>query len=356
MNRIYMDYASTTPVDLEVAKVLKAHYEAPIDEKHEKALVERAKRTLKEMLNADLSSAIYFTATGTEANQAAIETLLKASGFEDPHLIVSSIEHPSVLRYAEAFEKAGGDVSYAPVTAEGYVAIEALKGLLKPTTAVVSMMLVNNEVGTVQPIEAVCELLKSRGVPLHVDAIQALGKIPIDVTRLDVDAMTFSAHKVYAPKGLGAIYMKAPNTYCPIVTPYTDNVPYIAAFESALMRFKPDCRTEMRRKKKALIEGLVNLDKGIRPIGDVDGDIGIVTFYFEGKTSDGLLINYDWKGVALSAGSACSSGAISASHVLRAMGLSEAEAKRCVRFSIGTPTTDEAIQHVVEATRAIMKG
>lgn len=354
MKRIYLDYASTTPVREEVLNVMKEAYLSIIKPLE----IDGVTAFLKKTIGAQDADQIFYVGSGSEANQSALYSLTKASKLKKGKVLLSVIEHPSVRRVQAFYEENGYEVEFIPCDASGVVDLNAFYDLYDQSVVWVSVMLVNNEIGSRQPVEVIGNFLEKTETFFHIDAIQALGKISIDLAEIKADAMTFSAHKIYGPKGLGILYLKDAIQWEPLVLGATINEPYVIGFGEALRLMEQEKEVERARiygLKKRLIEAMMALDLGIKPVGDCSSEIGIVTLMFENKSSDALLIQYDFKGIALSAGSACSSGAISASPVLLAMGLDEKSAKSCIRFSIGRLTTGEDIEAVVETTKSLLK-
>lgn len=362
MKRIYLDYAATTPVKREVLQAMMPFFaDASYDKERHEALT----RSFEVYIGAEPGT-VSFNHGGSYGSNTAIKGLARLSRERGKRIVTSKIEHPAVYKVFESLGQEGFEVAYADVDDEGMVDLAHLTRLIDSNTAFVSIMWVNNEIGTIQPIDKIAELCRAFDVYLHVDAVQALGNLKIDVTKLDVDVMTFSSHKVYAPKGCGAMYVNQGLDLKPFIMGCNDatsvNSPYIAGFvkgvELSYEHFD-QMATHKRKLKKRLIDGLVGLDIGIKPIANVDDQTqhpGIVSFYFPQMDSDSLIINFDFNGIAISGGSACSSGALSASHVLRAIGMSEADAKKCVRMTVGDMTTEEEIDRVVETAKRILKG
>lgn len=362
MNRIYLDYAATTPVKPEVVEAMLPVY---AQTKFDKTLYEAQLRTFEKAIGA-AAGTVAFNHGGSYGDNAAIRGLAGLSYGKRKRIITSRIEHPAVFKVFEALVAEGFELAYVNVDAQGVIDLIHLESLLGDDTAFVSIMWVNNEIGTIQPIDAVIRLCRAHGAYSHVDAVQALGNLEIDVTALDVDVMTFSSHKVYAPKGCGAIYVKHGIEIKPYFTDCGDldrlNLPYIVGFTKGVsLSYANLYRLNARKKqlKHRLIDGLRGLGLGIRAVAHDEEENhhpGIVSFYFPQMDSDSLIINFDFQGIAISGGSACSSGALSASHVLKAIGMSEIDAKKCVRMTIGDLTTEEEIDRVVSTAAKILKG
>lgn len=352
MNRIYLDYASTTPVSKSVVDAMKKIYEDYTIENVEI----KAKETFMKLLNFH-EGEIIFTGTGTEANNIAIDFHLDQKKNFGRHIIVSSIEHPSVKNKVIDLEKKGYVVSHLNVNAVGVVDTNHLLSLIQPDTVLVLVMLVNNEVGAIQPIEKISKIIAHKNIALHVDAIQALGKMDLNFGALGADSYSFSAHKIYGPKGIGALYIKSH-----LINRYEgfNNEPYIRGFEVALRDVLNQKEAYMKKLKQLqhfFLDGLKKISPEIKMVGSLESNCpSILTVYFPKIDADSLLIHYDMHGVAVSAGSACSSGALSPSHVLLAMGFNTQEAKRCVRFSFGRDTSEESLEKVLRMTEQIWKG
>jgi cysteine desulfurase len=362
-NKIYLDYAATTPVDDEVLDVMLKEYSSEAfferhDEKYIENQMEKTKYRLLDAINAKNGDVI-FTASGTEANNLAI----RGHAFREKHrgkrLLVSGIEHPSVLNVFSTLESEGFEVVKLPVTPEGVIDLEATKAMVTIDTILVAVMFFNNEIGTRQPVEELGEFLHEKNIAFHVDAVQALGKTVIDVSRIKADTMTFSAHKIYGPKGCGALYTNQLREELKICLWDVDEVA-IAGFGKAIEISKiklSDHIEHLETLKFKLIDGLMRMDAGLRIIGEqVDSHPAIICVNFPTRDGDGLVIQYDFEGICVSSGSACSSGAISASHVLLAIGMDPVQANRCVRFSLGLPTTNDEIDRLIETTERILKG
>jgi len=313
---------------------------------------------------------VRFNSGGSYGNNEIIKSFAHSNLKKGKHLITSQIEHPSVYKVFEQLVTEGFEVTYIKVDAQGIVDLEQLKVAIRKDTTLVSIMLVNNELGSRQPVESIGALCRAHDVLFHIDAIQALGNELLDVNAIGCDAMSFSAHKVYAPKGCGAIYVRDGFSMDQLISQCATkdksldvNTPYIIGFMKGLELAYADLETRNAQKRKLrnkLITGLVQLDLGIKlngPSGDVKRHHpGISNFYYPMMDGDSLVINYDFAGFAISSGSACSSGALSASHVLKAIGLSEKEAKKSVRITIGDFTTEADIDGFLGATARILKG
>ncbi len=364
--RIFLDYAATTPIKAEVARVIIDAYknsnrsDARFDE------IRRAKSKIAALIGCNYN-ALYITNCGSESNNMLIKTIAEDLPENKKHIITSEIEHPSVLNVFKQLEQNGFEVSYLKVDENGIVDLNAFFKSVKAETGLVSTMFYNNEIGTRQPIEIMGRYLKSRQIFFHVDGVQAVYNEVFNVSELPIDAMSFSAHKLYGPKGIGGLYLSLEVENRPLIQnnlklsmPYSvysddcifsENVPYLLGFERACelaVTDREDHIEHLNILKTHLIKAITKLDCGIHINAmNSDNHPGIVNFMLPKMDADSAIINLDMMGFAVSAGSACSSGALSASHVLMAIGLNEKEAKRCIRVSLGYFTTIEQIDQFV---------
>lgn len=365
MKKIYLDYAATTPVKPEVVAAMMPFFTSTED--YSDDLKSFQKQFMKRI--GAQSGSVIFNSGGSFGNNEVIKSFAYSNLQKGRHIMTSKIEHPSVYKVFEKLENEGFEVSMIEVNKDGVVDLDDFIAKLRPDTSLVSVMMINNELGSRQPIEAIQRICNENHILFHVDGVQALGHFQLDVEKLGVDAMTFSSHKVYAPKGCGAIYIKEGVTLWPLISdcePYglkrSLNIAYIAGFVKGIEIAYDALETNFVRKnslKQKLIQGLLNLDLGIKVNGSPEltqNHPGIVNLYYPPMDGDSLVINYDFAGIAISSGSACSSGALSASHVLKAIGLSENEAKKCIRITIGDFTTEDDIEAFIEATKRILKG
>ncbi|MBN2158108.1 MAG: cysteine desulfurase NifS [Spirochaetes bacterium] len=326
--------------------------------------VARARIQVAEFIGAENDYEIVFTGTGTESDNMAILGSL-AYYRNRRHIITSRVEHPAVISLCKKLEKDGYRVTYVPVDRDGNLDMGLLKESVDDDTAVVSIMYANNETGVIFPVGEIGVFLKERGVPFHVDAVQAAGKIPIDVNAIQCDLLTISGHKFHGPKGIGALYVRRGTRFRPILygghqekgrRPGTENVPGIigigTAAELAKMHLR-DYDTKVRMMRNRLEDGILGAFKNSHLNGDktrrVPNTTNIGFEYIEGEA---VLLYLDERGIAASSGSACSSGSLEPSHVLRAMGVPFTSAHGSIRFSLSRFTTDKDIDHVL----AVMPG
>jgi cysteine desulfurase len=367
--RAYFDYNATTPIAPEVRQAVVScldetygnassiHYFGQAA----KQRLEMARRQLAALINAKPTE-IVFTGGGTEADNMAILGVVRAAAGPRKHVITTAIEHPAVLAPCGQLEREGVAISRLPVGAAGVVDPNDVLRALRPETVLVSVMHANNEIGTIQPV---AEIAAQSNVPLHVDGVQALGKIPVDVAALGVDLYSVSAHKLYAPKGVGALYVRKGARLAPLSfgghherdrRPGTENVPGIAGFGAAAEAASRNL-SEQAVNISALRDRLEGAILDRIPETGVNGTRASRTpnttnIYFDGIDGEALVIALDLRGFAVSTGSACSSGAVTPSHVLTAIGLSAERARASIRFSLGRFTTAAEVDALIQAIGA----
>jgi cysteine desulfurase len=368
MHRIYLDSNATTPVRPEVVAamlpVFTEDYGNPSSihwyGQHAKALMDDARVQVARLINADTSE-IVFVSGGTEADNLAIRGIAEAQKSKGRHIITSSIEHHAVLHTARDLEKQGYEVTWIGVSSDGLVNPEDVRRAIRPDTILISIMHANNEIGTIQPIEEIGKIAEVADIYFHSDGVQSTGKIPVDVKALKVDLYSISAHKIHGPKGVGALFIKKGTVLKPLLTggghernrrSGTENVAGIVGFGVAAKLAREGLSSEMahvRELRDRLETGLkqhidlirVNAETAPR----LPNTSNIMVDYAEGE---GLVISLDLKGVAVSTGSACSSGSLEPSHVLTAIGRTPDEAHGSLRFSLNSMNTAEDVDYVVE--------
>jgi cysteine desulfurase len=372
-HQIYLDHSATTPVDERVAaamvRALTENYgnasSVHIFGQQARAAVDRARREVAALLGAKQNEVV-FVSGGTEANNLAIRGLAATAGQFGKHLITSAIEHPSVRSVCDALEKNGWDVTRLPVYKNGLVRLEDVNAALRPETVLISVMLANNEIGTIQPVQAIGALVRERrdagqrNLWLHTDAVQAAGRIKIDVEELGCDLLSLSGHKLYAPKGIGALYVRRGVRLTPQNVgghqererrAGTENVPGIVALGEAakLARVELEQRAEYVGRLRDRFEEEVRRDiEDVVFNGDAERRLPhLSNISFRFIEGEGLLINLDLQGVAVSTGSACSSGTLEPSPVIRALGHDDELARGSIRFSFGKDNTDSDVDYVV---------
>ena len=372
--RVYLDNSATTPVDPRVAAAMARAVVENFGNassvhgfgQQARAAVDRARREVAGLIGAKQNE-IVFTSGGTEANNLAIRGLCEASAAHGRHVITSAIEHPSVAGVCLELEKRGWEVTRLPVYANGIVKLEDVAAALRPDTVLVTIMLANNEIGTIQPIAQIGSLVREkraagqRHLWLHTDAVQAAGRLPLNVDELGCDLLTMSAHKLYAPKGVGALYVRrGVRLHGQNVGGHqererragTENVPGIVAFGEAakLAREELEARSNHDRALRDRFEAEVR--KRITDVvmnGDSEQRLAhLSNISFRFIEGEGLLINLDLEGVAVSTGSACSSGTLEPSPVIRALGVNDELARGSIRFSFGKDNSEDDVDYTVE--------
>ena len=390
--RVYLDYNATTPMAPEVLEAMLPYFSerfanaSSIHSQGQRArmAVEDARDSVARLIGAKPAE-IVFTSGGTEADNLAIFGTVAAAAEKSAarnakekekegaaagpgHVITSAIEHSAVRSACQKLERDGIEVTYVPVGADGIVDPEEIRRALRPETLLISIMHANNELGTIQPIEAIAEIAREAGVTFHTDAVQSAGKLPLDVKRLGVDLLSLSAHKIYGPKGTGALYVKSGTQLHPMFyggshergkRPGTENVPGIVGlgraaesaralldestkriaamrdrFEETILETIPDCVVNGNREKR--VANTTNIT-------------------FEGAEAESLVIALDLRGVACATGAACSSGAVEPSHVLLAIGRTPEEGRSSIRFSLGRDTVDAEIDFALRAIPAAVE-
>ena len=371
MQRFYFDHNATTPVAPEVLETLVAclgQVYGNASSIHQfgqgaKQRLEAARRQLAGLIHANANE-IVFTSGGTEADNMAVLGVARAAA-RPAHVIVSSIEHPAVLAPCRQLEAEGIAVTRLRVGSGGLVSADDVQRALRPQTVLVSIMHANNELGTIQPITEIARVTRAAGILLHADGVQALGKIPVDVDALGVDLYTMSGHKLYAPKGVGALYIRKGTRIAPVTygghherdrRPGTENVPGIAAFGAAADLAARTLADEADRLS-ALRDRLENKVLAGIPGTGINGarwnrTPNTSNLYFDGIDGEALVIALDLRGFAASTGAACSSGAIAPSHVLTAMGLPADRARASMRFSLGRSNDAAQVDALFEALQA----
>ena len=367
--KIYMDYSATTPVKKEVLEAMMPYFSENFGNassfhsfgRDAKNILDKSRETVANLINAKPNE-VYFTAGGTESDNWAIEGVAFAHKSKGNHIITSKIEHHGILHVCEYLEKHHGfEITYLDVDADGRVNPEDVEKAITDKTILISVMFANNEVGTIQPIKEIGEIAKKHNVIFHTDAVQAAGNIPIDVKELNIDLMSMSSHKIYGPKGIGALYIRTGVKLHTFVhggaqerrrRAGTENIPGIVGYAKACELAKANMDEHIERLtslRTKLIDGILERIPHTKVNGSLKYRLpGNVNFSFEFIEGEGILLMLDMLGIGASSGSACTSGSLDPSHVLMAMGLPHEIAHGSLRLSIGDFTTEEDIDYIIE--------
>jgi len=375
MKKIYLDYAATTPTHPEVVKEMLPYFNQIYGNpssiyqiaQQAKGAVGEAREKVAKLINAKPEE-IIFTSGGTEADNMAIKGIAFANKNRGNHIVTSKIEHHAVLNTCKWLEKQGFKVTYISVDKYGMVDLDELKKSLTDKTILISIMHANNEVGTIEPILEIAKIAKEKGIYFHTDAVQTVGKIPIDVKKIGVDLLSLSSHKLYGPKGVGALYIRKGVKISPLIhgghhernkRAGTENVPGIVGLGKACEIAAKEMSNEGKRLKrlrdklyKGLNERIDEMPLNGHPQNRLPGNLNICVKYVEGES---MLINLDLEGICASSGSACTSGSLEPSHVLLAMGIPPEVAHGSLRFSLGRETKEEDIDRVIKVLPPIVE-
>ncbi|MDD2445280.1 MAG: cysteine desulfurase family protein [Clostridia bacterium] len=367
--KIYLDNAATTYVSGEVLNEMLPCFSTIYGNasslhnfgREAMGIVDRARDRIAKAINAKMSNEIYFTSGGTEANNWAIMGLALANRNKGNHIITTAIEHESVLASCKSLEQMGFEITYLPVDQYGLASLADLMHNIKTETILISMMSVNNEIGTIQNIKAIGKTAHEHGIIFHTDAVQAVGALKLDVQDMEIDAMTMSGHKIYGPKGIGALYIKNGIKINNLIyggsqernkRGGTINVPSIAGFGKAVEIATRDLAVNQQKIKTIRTYFLEQVNEKIpyvklngHPLQKVQG---IVNLSFEMIDGESLLMLLDLDGIAVSTGSACTAGLAETSHVLQALGLGEELARGAIRFSFGKMISKEKVDFVID--------
>ncbi len=376
MNRIYLDHNATTAVDPAVLDAMLPYFSADFGNassihtfgQRARAAVETAREQVAALLNARPQE-IVFTSGGTESDNHAIfgvaleflTSLNSSTSLTSPHIITTTIEHEAVLNACQALEKQGVAVTYLPVNRQGLIDLDELRRALRPETVLITVMHANNELGAIQPLTEIGRIAAEADVYFHTDAVQSAGKIPVDVKALQLDLLSISGHKFYAPKGIGALFIKSGTRLRQLLygghhqrgfRPGTENVAGIVglgkAAELARLSLEKDA-ARIVRLRDTLEQGiLARVPDCHVNSANVPRTPNTTNILFPGLEGEALVIALDLKGLACSTGAACSSGAVEPSHVLTAIGLPASEARASIRFSLGRHTTESEISSALE--------
>jgi cysteine desulfurase len=371
--KIYLDNNATTPLHSEVERAMHEAMNIFGNAsslhgfgREAKSMIERARADIASFINAE-SDEIIFVGSGSEANNTILNMVSCCSAICGAkcggrhQVVISEIEHPCIIETSKCIEQKGVSIIRVGVDRYGKVDTDKLKNTVTEKTMLVSIIMANNEIGTIQDIKKIAEIAHSKGALFHTDAVQAVGKIPVDVKELGVDFLSFSAHKIYGPKGIGALYARAKAPFCPFIRgghqekgrrAGTENTIGIAGMAEAMLCRKDEMFLESDRLNKLKKRLKLFIENNIKDISfnghPTDSLPGTLNASFKGAEGEAVLLYLDIEGIAVSTGSACASGSLNPSHVLLATGISPEEAHGAIRFSLGRETTDDDIDYVIE--------
>ena len=372
--KVYLDNAATTYVNNEILTEMLPYFSGTYGNassihsfgREAVAVIDTARERIASAINCEPKE-VYFTSGGTEANNWAIIGLAEANKFKGNHIITSAIEHHSVLDACKELEKRGFRVTYLPVDEYGLIRFDKLLDAIDKDTILISIVAANNEVGTIQHLQAIAQTAKEKGIIFHTDAVQAFGNFAIDVKKIGIDAMTLSAHKIYGPKGAGCLYVKRSVPIKNLIKggnqeygkrAGTVNVPAVAGFGKAVQIATRDMSVNVQKLRamreyfiKRLKEEIDDVQINGHPNQKVNGILSVSFNYIEGES---ILLMLDMQGIAVSTGSACTSGSLQSSHVLKAMNIPDEIAQGTIRFSFGRGTSKEDIDYTIEKLKEVV--
>ncbi len=379
---VYLDYNATTPMDPRVIEEISKHFKntygnaSSLHTLGQKAhqVLENSREIIASLINAEKDD-IFFTSSGTEADNLGIKGVAFKNKDRGNHIITSSIEHHAVENTCKELEKKDFNVTFLPVNNYGLIDLKELKNAITDKTILISIIFANNEIGTIEPIKEIGEIAKNHDIIFHTDAVQAIGKIPIDVNEMNIDLLSSSAHKLYGPKGIGMLYIrnkgkkKGWGKYIePLMhggghekkmRPSTEAIPLIAGFAKAVELAKEDLLKEMERQIKLRDKIIKTVTENIddsylngHPTKRLPNNVNLGFKYIEGES---IILSLDMEGIGASTGSACSSKSLEASHVLLAIGLKPEESHGSLRISFGRFTTEEEVDYFLEKLPPIIE-
>ena len=375
MKNVYMDYAATTYVKPEVLEEMMPFFTEKYGNpssfygisRETKMAIDKARNRVAKALNCDLNE-VYFTGGGSEADNWAIKGIASAHRKKGNHIITTKIEHHAVLHTCEYLEKQGFEVTYLNVDKEGFIDLEELKNAITDKTILVSIMFANNEIGTIQPIKEIGKICRERKVFFHTDAVQAVGNIPIDVKEMNIDLLSLAGHKIYGPKGIGALYIRKGVRIDNLIhgggqerarRAGTENTPSVVGLGKAIELATENLEEHNKKLvvlRDKLIDGLLKVPhtrlNGPRGDKRLPGNVNITFEFIEGES---ILLSLDFEGVCASSGSACTSGSLDPSHVLLAIGLPHELAHGSLRLTLGDSSTEEDVNYVLEVVPPIIE-
>ncbi len=371
----YFDNSATTRVKEEVLEEMLPYFTEKYGNasslysigRISKKAIEEARKKVAGLINCN-SNEIYFTGCGSESDNTIIKGIAYANRKRGKHIITSQIEHPAVLHTCQMLERQGFEVTYLKVNKEGIISLEELRNSIRNDTILISIMFANNEIGSIQPIEMISKIARMYNIVFHTDAVQACGNVPIDVKRMGIDSLSLSGHKLYAPKGIGALYVRNGIEFEKFMDgghqeknkrAGTENVAGIVglgkACELANIHLKEHMR-HLRELRDYYIEQVEEKIEGAILNGGIENRLpGNANFAFPGVDGEALLLNLDAKGICASAGSACTSGSSAPSHVLASIGVPDELAQGALRVTFGEDNTKEDVDYLVESLCEIIK-
>ncbi|MEA1909087.1 MAG: cysteine desulfurase NifS [Euryarchaeota archaeon] len=372
MNRIYLDHAATTAVDREVVQAMTPYFTERFGNasslhtfgRDANQALARARAEVADALGADTEE-IIFTSGGTESDNLALRGVLRG---RMGHIITSSIEHPAILKTCQYLERLGCDVTYLPVDADGLVDPDDVESVITSETRLISVMHANNEIGTIQPVSEIGAIAADHGIPFHTDAVQSFGKTEIDLRKMNIDMLSLSSHKIYGPKGVGALYVRKGLKIDPLlyggghemgIRAGTENISGIVGFAKAVSlaceRFESDT-AHLVKLRDMLINGMFDSIDDVflngHRVKRLPNNANLRFMFVEGEA---MLIHLDIKGIAASTGSACSSASLDPSHVLLALGIPLEDVHGSIRFTLGRENTEEEIRYVLDVFPTIVE-
>ncbi|OPF51493.1 cysteine desulfurase NifS [Clostridium baratii] len=375
MRSVYMDYSATTYVKPEVLEEMLPYFTNKFGNpssfygisRETKMAVDKARGQVAQALNADLNE-IYFTGGGSEADNWAIKGIASAYKNKGNHIITTKIEHHAVLHTCQYLEKQGFEVTYLDVDEEGFINLEELKNAITDKTILVSIMFANNEIGTIEPVKEIGQICRERKVLFHTDAVQAVGNVKIDVKDMNIDLLSLAGHKIYGPKGIGALYVRKGIRIHNLIhgggqernrRAGTENIAGIVGLGKAIELASQNLEEHAKNMivlRDRLIEGLLKIPytrlNGPRGDKRLPGNVNVSFEFIEGES---ILLSLDFEGVCASSGSACTSGSLDPSHVLLAIGLPHEKAHGSLRLTLGDGSTEEDVDYVLEVVPPIIE-
>lgn len=370
--RIYFDHSATTPVDKKVVEAMLEYFDVKFGNasslhsfgREAKSALEESREKVAEIINADADE-IIFTGGGTESDNMAIKGIAFKKG--EGHIITSRIEHPAVLETCRYLEKKGFEVTYIPVDKYGMVDVEKIEDEIRKDTILISIMHANNEIGTIEPIEEIGKIARKNNIIFHTDAVQSVGKIDVDVKKMNIDMLSISSHKIYGPKGVGALYIKRGIKTEAILhggghehglRSSTENIAGIVGFakacEIAKKRMKDDA-LKLKKMRDRIIKETLKIEESYLTGHPEKRLPNNASFYFKGIEGESMVLMLDAKGIAVSTGSACSSKKLQPSHVLLATGIKPEDAHGSLRVTLGRDNKEEEVEYFLEVLPEVIK-